>query len=78
MILTRWQLWAVVAAAFILGVLGVRAKWLSDGEEKLRERIEAKRADALRQAREVENEVEALDRDALKRRASVWVRDPKR
>lgn len=76
--LPRWQLWVVVAVAFVLGVLGIRARWLYDGEQRLREKIEAQRADALRRAREVENEVEALDRDALKRRASVWVRDSKR
>lgn len=29
-------------------------------------------------AKEVENEVEALDRDTLRRRASKWVRGPKR
>lgn len=76
--LPRWQLWVVVAVAFVLGVLGIRARWLSDGEQRLREKIEAQRNDALRRAREVENEVEALDRDALKRRASVWVRRSER
>lgn len=78
MIVARWQLWAILVAAFLLGILGIRAKWISDGEAKLRAKIEAKRQEAVQQAREIENEVEALDRDALKSRARQWVRGPKR
>lgn len=78
MSLTRWQLWGVVAVAFVLGIMGIRAKWVSDGEAKLRAKIEARRQQAQTEAREISNEVDALDRDALKRRASVWVRNPKR
>lgn len=78
MIVARWQLWAILGAAFLLGILGIRAKWVSDGEAKLRAKIEAKRQEAVQQAREIENEVEALDRDALKSRARQWVRGPKR
>lgn len=77
MILARWQLWCVVAAAFVLGLLGIRAKWMADGEARLRAKVEAQRQAATQRAREIENEVEALDRDSLKRRASVWVRRPK-
>ena len=72
--MTRWQLYGVLAAAFILGLLGIRAKLLADGEARLRSKIEAKRLDAIREASDVRNEVEALDRDTLKRRAVVWMR----
>lgn len=76
--LTRWQLWGLVALAFVAGVLGIRAKWMADGEEKLRAKIEQKRQQAIEEARDVRDEVEALDRDTLQRRAAKWVRNPKR
>lgn len=38
----------------------------------------ARRLEAVKEAEDVRDEVEALDRDALKRRAAVWVRDNKR
>lgn len=78
MILTRWQLWGVLAVAFALGLLGIRAKWVSDGEQKLRDKMEAQRLKNLERARDIENEVEALDRDTLRNRARQWVRNPKR
>lgn len=71
----RWQLWGVVALAFVLGILGVRAKWVSDGEAKLRAKMEAQRLKSLERARDIENEVEALDRDTLRNRARQWVRN---
>lgn len=74
MIPARWQLYAVVAVAFVLGVLGIRSRWIAEGEEKLRSKIEARNRQARDEAREIANEVEALDRDSLKRRAAIWVR----
>lgn len=74
MIPVRWKLYLVVAVAFVLGVLGIRMRWLAEGEEKLRAKIDAKRLEAVREAQEVRNEVEALDPDTLKSRARIWVR----
>ena len=76
--LTKWQLYAVLGAAFVLGILGIRTKLLAEGEARLRAKIDAGRLDAIREATEVRNEVEALGDDALKRRAVVWLRDHKR
>ena len=74
----RWQLWGLVGLAFLLGLLGIRAKWMSDGETKLRAKIAEQRRQAIREANEVRNEVEALDHDTLKQRAAKWVRNPDR
>jgi len=45
-----------------------------------RQRAEVKTAEdtlaAVRKAEEIENEVQALDRDALKSRAKLWLRTP--
>jgi len=78
MIPARWQLYLILAGAFVVGLLGIRSSLLAQGEARLRARIEAKRAAARDAAQEIENEVDALDRDDLKRRAAVWVRNAKR
>jgi hypothetical protein len=72
--LTKWQLYGVVAVAFILGCLGVRSALLHQGEQRLRQKIERRTLERVQEAQEVRNEVEALDRDTLKRRAAKWVR----
>lgn len=74
----RWQLYAVLGLALVAGLFGIRAKLLSDGEARLRAKIEEQRGVAARKAREITNEVEALDTDALKSRARRWVRGPDR
>lgn len=74
----RWQLWAVLAIAFVAGIFGIRAKLLADGEARLRAKIEERRGTAIREAQEIENEVEALGTDDLKSRARRWVRGPAR
>ena len=79
MIPARWQLYGVLAVAFVLGLLGIRAKLLAEGEARLRAKIATKRMEATKKAQEVENEIDALDRDTLKRRSLVWMRkDTKR
>lgn len=74
----RWQLYAVLATALILGLLGIRAKLLADGEARLRAKIEQRRNEAAHEAQEIQNEVEALGIDDLKSRARRWVRGSER
>jgi hypothetical protein len=76
--MSRWQLYGVLAVTFVLGVLGIRARLLAEGEARLRSKIATKRMEAIKKAQGVENEIDALDRDTLKRRATVWVRKSKR
>lgn len=70
----RWQLYAVLGLAFVAGLFGIRAKLLADGEARLKAKIEERRGAAVREAQEIENEVEALGVDDLKHRARRWVR----
>jgi hypothetical protein len=77
-VIARWQLYLFVAAAFVLGVLGIRARWLAEGEERARGKMETQRRKAVDNANEVRNEVEAFDRDTLRGRATIWVRGTKR
>lgn len=72
--LTRWKLWLIIAVAFVAGMVGIRLQALADGEARARAKLDEARLRAVRKAQEIENEVEALDPDTLKRRANRWVR----
>lgn len=76
--ITRVRIWISVAAAFLVAVA---VSWLSgrrEGRASAASRAAAQREKAASTAREIENEIEALDKDTLRRRASVWVRGTKR
>jgi hypothetical protein len=77
MIPLRFQLYAAVAVAFFLGVLGIRSKWISDGEDRVRTKMADKKIKAIKEAQDVRNEVEAFDRATLRGRATIWVRGNK-
>lgn len=74
----RWKLYALIAIAFVAGLLGVRSMWITTGEMKVREKIAQQKAKAAKEATEIRNEVEALDRDTLRDRSTRWVRNSKR
>jgi hypothetical protein len=63
--------------AVLVGVAGFAAIWFG-GRTSAQNDTKEKQAEARREtatkAQEIENEVEALDRDALKSRARRWVR----
>jgi uncharacterized protein YdgA (DUF945 family) len=72
--IARLKLWASVAG---LGALALLASWFG-GKKSAVSSIQAKQAKAdlktAIRAEEIENEVEALDSDALKSRSRKWVR----
>lgn len=70
-----WVIAAFVAVAGFAAIwFGGRRAGISDTKAKQH----GARLEAVKRARETENEVEALDRDSLKSRARQWVRGPKR
>lgn len=68
-------------AALGLVVTALAASWFG-GRKVAQNSIKLKQSEArlkaIEEAKEIENEVEALDHDTLKSRARVWVRGPKR
>jgi hypothetical protein len=66
---------------FLVGVLAIAASWFG-GRNAANADAKAARAEknltTALQAKEIENEVEALSTDTLKRRSRVWVRNPDR
>lgn len=77
-LLIRWKLQLMLVGAVILGVLGMRAKWISDGQTRMRQKISDRNLRAVKDAQEVRDEVEALDPATLQRRAARWVRNTDR
>lgn len=72
--IARLKLWAV-AIGFAIAALA--ASWFG-GRKAAQADAKQSKLDAITAAKEIENEVEALDRDALMSRAQRWVRGPER
>jgi hypothetical protein len=74
------MIWQALFSALlkpIIHALSLAASWFG-GRKSAQADINAVRLKSIRDAKEVENEVEALDRESLKSRARKWVRGPKR
>jgi len=73
----RIQYYLILAGVLIAGIFGV---YWSGGQNKKRE-IEAKqnkkRIENMKVAKEIEDEIKALDDGTLRNRASKWVRNNK-
>ena len=70
--LSKIKLYAAAGLAFVLGLLGIYWRGKSDGAEAERDERTRRRVDAMKQAKDVRDDVES-DPD-LVRRASEWVR----
>lgn len=73
-VFARIKLYAIAAGAFLLALVGIYFRGRSDAAD----RLEAKRAkaqfDAMKQAKEIADEIENLDDPGLSERASRYVR----
>lgn len=75
MVGARLQLYALLALAFVAGVLGIYAAGVQRGIDRQKSKIDKKRLDAASKAKEVRDEV---DSDPyLVDRANQWVRKDK-
>lgn len=74
----RIQLYALIAFAFVAGILGIYVSGVQRGIDRTRRKIDEKRLSSMKTAKEVEDEVEILDDPHLAARASEWVREDKR
>ena len=70
----RIQLYLLIGAAFFLGVVGIYASGVQRGIDRTRNKINEKRLDDVRAAKEVEDEIEGLGDTSLADRANEWVR----
>jgi len=71
----RIKLYAIGAAVFIAALLKLRHDAVSKALYKMQADQAEKRIDAMRAAKEIEDEIEVLDDSGLADRASKWVRE---
>jgi len=70
----RIQLWLLVCAAFVLGILGIYSAGIARGTDKVKRKMDAKRLDNFKTSKEVTDEISELDDTELSDRAAHWVR----
>jgi hypothetical protein len=74
----RLKLYAALVGLFVTTLLATWFGGKMTGAANTKAKQAEGRVKAIKQAEEIENEIEALDVDALKRRSTKWVRNTKR
>tara|TARA_Y100000287_G_scaffold134266_1_gene109167 strand:- start:4371 stop:4610 length:240 start_codon:yes stop_codon:yes gene_type:complete len=74
----KLQLYALVGAAFVLGLIGIYSTGVARGQDKIKRKIDEKRLSNLNTQKEIKDEVKTLDDTELSERASTWVRKDNR
>jgi hypothetical protein len=77
-LLARFKMYIWLIGAALVAVVTVYFRGKADGRHDLEYEIKDKRLDNLMNAKEIEDEVEALDDVGLVSRASKWVRNNNR
>ena len=72
--MAKIQLYALIASAFVLGLLGIYSAGMARGQDKIKRKIDAKRLDNISIKNEVEDELHASDDTYLAHRAAKWMR----
>lgn len=70
----RWKLYCAAAVAFVLALLGIYWSGRRDGAAAVKADVNEARLDAVKAAKEVEDEIKSLDDPAFVDRAGQWVR----
>jgi hypothetical protein len=70
----RWKIYALVAAAFVFGIFGMRARWVDGALAEAEAKRNEARLRAVRESNEVKRDVESMDDAGLADRASRWLR----
>ncbi len=77
-ILARLKMYLWIVGAALVAVVTVYFRGKADGRHDLEYEIKDKRLEDIMKAKEIEDEVEALDDTGLAERASRWVREDNR
>lgn len=72
--MVKIQLYALIASAFVLGLLGIYSAGMARGRDKIKRKIDEKRLDNISIKNEVEDELHASDDTYLADRAARWMR----
>lgn len=72
--INKLQIYLLIAASFVLGLLGIYSAGIARGKDKIKRKLDEKLIDNMKTAKEVEDEIESLGDNALLGRANKWVR----
>ena len=72
--MARIQLYALICAAFVLGVLGIYSSGIARGQDKIKRKLDKKLIDNMRTAKDVDDEISELNDTSLADRANKWLR----
>ena len=70
----KLQMYGLMAAAFMLGLIGIYSAGVARGQDKIKRKIDEKRLANMRSQKEITNEIGELDEDELYNRGTKWVR----
>ena len=73
-LLGRLKLYAIGVVVFVLALLGIYWSGRRDGAAAVKADITEDRLDAMKTAKDVEDEIRSLDDDGLDGRARHWLR----
>jgi len=76
--MARLQLYGLIAAGFVLGLLGIYSAGIMRGQDRVKRKLDADRLNNLKTHKEVTDEINSLDDPYLVDRANRWVRKDKR
>jgi hypothetical protein len=76
--MARIQLYALIAAGFVLGLLGIYSAGIMRGQDKVKRKLDEDRLNNLKTHKEITDEINQLDDPYLVDRATKWVRKDKR
>ena len=77
MVLGKLQLYGLIALAFIAGVFGIYMGGVQRGIDRTKRKIDEKRLENMKTAKEVEDEITSAGDQRLADVASEWVRKDK-
>ena len=70
----RLQMYGLMAAAFMLGLMGIYSAGVARGQDKIKRKLDARRISVMKSNKEITDEVNALDDTSLADRANEWLR----
>tara|TARA_B100001093_G_C26817255_1_gene1010307 strand:+ start:1900 stop:2136 length:237 start_codon:yes stop_codon:yes gene_type:complete len=72
---SKLQLYLLIGAAFILGLLGIYSSGIARGQDKIKRKMDQKLIDDMRLAKGVDDEINSMDDDSLGKLANKWLRE---
>ena len=75
--MARLQMYALIGAAFMLGLLGIFSAGIARGQDKVKRKIDEDRLKKMKLQKDVDDEINSLNDDNFADRARNWVRKDK-